>query len=65
MVKRQEKDFFRMVRERGEKAVRDVIAESGINYKRCWRYLENRGWYEYGVTLDLGWLTETAPESLD
>lgn len=40
---------------------RDVV-NSGIeiNYKRCWYLLEKwcgKDWYEYGVTLDLGWLT--------
>lgn len=29
-----------------------------INYKRCWYLLEkwgNKGFYNYGVTMDLGW----------
>ncbi len=32
-----------------------------INYKRAWKILEkwdDNGWYEYGVSLDLGWITE-------
>lgn len=32
-----------------------------MNYKRAWYLLEkwsNKGWYDYGVTLDLGWVTD-------
>lgn len=32
-----------------------------INYKRCWYLLEkwtNKGFYNYGVTMDLGWFEE-------
>lgn len=40
--------------------VRDLIniIQSLINYKQCWYYLDkwsNRGFYDYGVTMDLGW----------
>lgn len=43
--------------------VRDLINsdECPMHYKRAWRILEkwcDKGWYSYGVTLDLGWLTE-------
>ncbi len=42
---------------------RDTINTSGalLHYKRCWRWLEKwerKGWYDYGVALDLGWLTD-------
>lgn len=42
---------------------RDIINEPGfpINYKRAWFLLgkwTRKGWYDYGVTLDLGWMTE-------
>ncbi len=42
---------------------RDIVNEPGfpMHPKRAWYLLEkwtNQGWYEYGVTLDLGWLTE-------
>lgn len=40
--------------------VRDVIRMQHMHYKRCWYLLEKwarKGWYDYGVTLDLGWLT--------
>jgi hypothetical protein len=36
-----------------------------MHYKRAWYLLEkwsNKGWYEYGVTLDLGWLTPLGKE---
>lgn len=41
---------------------RDLInnAPFPIHYKRCWYLLgkwTKKGWYDYGVTLDLGWLT--------
>lgn len=41
--------------------VRDVINSDActVNYKRCWYYLEKwtrKGWYNYGVSLDMGWL---------
>jgi len=41
---------------------RDLINEDGfpMHYKRAWYLLEkwsDKGWYDYGVTSDLGWLT--------
>ena len=46
------------------KTPRAIIAELGfsINYKRAEYFLRKWGrkdWYDYGVTEDLGWLTET------
>jgi hypothetical protein len=32
-----------------------------MNYKRCWYLLEkwdSKGFYNYGVTLDLGWFED-------
>jgi len=42
---------------------RDLINEVGfpLNHKRAWFLLQkwcDKGWYDYGVTLDLGWITE-------
>lgn len=41
---------------------RDIISHSHDHpHKRCWRWLakwERKGWYEFGVALDLGWLTD-------
>lgn len=47
-----------------EQSIRDIIQNSPliqIPYKRCMYILEKwveKGWYDYGVSLDLGWLTE-------
>ena len=42
---------------------RDVINRPGfyMHHKRAWEILSKwtrKDWYEYGVTLDLGWMTE-------
>ena len=40
---------------------RDVIPRHGINHKRAAYLLgkwTGRRWYDYGVCLDLGWLTD-------
>ncbi len=43
-------------------AIAELLAEGRINHpKQAWRTLEKwcrQGTYEYGVSLDLGWLTE-------
>lgn len=47
--------------------VRDICKQQG-NYKQNLYYLEKwtrKGWYSYGVTLDLGWLTEEGVRYLD
>lgn len=39
---------------------RDVINALPIHHKRAWYLLlkwTNKGWYNYGTSLDLGWLT--------
>jgi len=46
-----------------DKTSRDIIGEDGfpLHIKRAWYLLKKwhgKGWYEYGVTLDLGWMTE-------
>ena len=44
--------------------VRTICAEMG-NCKQNWYYLQkwcSRQWYDYGVSLDLGWLTENGME---
>jgi hypothetical protein len=48
---------------------RDVINSDDckINHKQCWFYLQKwstRGWYDYGVTIDLGWLTAEGKKAL-
>ena len=45
----------------GCRSPRDIISDGPENHKRCWRWLEKwerKGWYEFGVSLDLGWLTD-------
>jgi hypothetical protein len=44
-------------------SVRELINRPDffMNYKRAWYVLgkwADKGWYEYGVSLDLGWLTD-------
>lgn len=40
---------------------RDLISELGIPWKRgaylCQKWTD-KGWYDYGVAVDLGWLTD-------
>lgn len=39
---------------------RELLKESGLPAKRMWYILQKwagRDWYDYGVSLDLGWLT--------
>ncbi len=41
--------------------VRSIIDRLGVNHKRACYLLGKwaaKGWYNYGVTVDLGWLTE-------
>ena len=50
------------------KSPRDIINEEDffIYYKRAWYLLQkwgSKGWYDYGVTLDLGWLEEEGIEA--
>lgn len=60
-MKPDEQQLFRAIAAMKEgQCVRDIIAQLGINHKRAWSLLEKwerNGWYEYGVSLDLGWLT--------
>ncbi len=49
------------------KTPRDIINEPGfpIPHKRAWYLLEKwsgQGLYDYGVTVDLGWMTEKGME---
>lgn len=62
MIKEDEKRFFKAcVYLRCEKfSIRDIVNmyEGIIHHKRCWYLLRkwsHIGFYDYGVTLDLGW----------
>lgn len=72
---KNEQDFFRLCCERVGRAgevrerPRDIINEPGfpIAPKRAWYWLEkwiSKGWYDYGITLDLGWMTDKEIEHL-
>jgi len=42
-------------------STRTLVRESGLNYKRACYLLSKwtgKGWYEYGTSLELGWVTE-------
>lgn len=60
-IKEDEKKFFiTCLNNINEKSIRTIIniLSEFINYKRCWYLLKkwgNKGFYEYGVTMDLGW----------
>ena len=46
---------------------RDVINQDNfyMHHKRAWYILDKwsgKGWYDYGVSLDMGWLTDTGKE---
>lgn len=65
-MKETEVAFLKLCREQikpnGTKTPRDLINESEfpIPHKQAWYYLGKwfrKGIYEYGVTLDLGWMT--------
>ena len=55
-----------MYKYKGELMPRRIINEKmEINHKRAAYLLEkfsNKGWYDYGVSLDKGWLTEEGLE---
>ncbi|GAB7057363.1 hypothetical protein JCM16163A_41120 [Paenibacillus sp. YK5] len=64
-MKEDERKFLIDVYQKCKERIRPrrLIEEPGfyMNHKRAWRILEKwdaKGWYEYGVTLDLGWLTD-------
>ena len=47
--------------------VREIINELGINEKRATYICEkwtNKGWYDYGVNILAGWLTEAGKYAL-
>lgn len=63
MIKQDEKDFAIniLLVDKNVASVRDIIAHSGINHKRAYYLLEkwsNKEYCDYGVKIDLGWLTE-------
>jgi hypothetical protein len=62
-MKEDEKQFLLLTYQNKKISPRDIINGDlcDINHKRCWYLLAkwaNKGWYDYGVTLDLGLLTD-------
>jgi hypothetical protein len=64
-MKPLETEFLLAVADRSrERTVRDIAGDfiaRGVAPKQLWYWLEkwaDKDWYEYGVSLDLGWLTE-------
>jgi hypothetical protein len=65
-MKDDEKRFLRDIAEQNLMP-RDLINKPDfyLHHKRAWYLLgkwSNKGWYDYGVTLDLGWLTPLGKE---
>lgn len=62
MVRDDEKRFLVMIADKPDGvSVRNLIQSEDfpIHHKRAWYLLEkwsDRGWYDYGVNLELGWL---------
>ena len=65
-MKQDEIDFLIAVYSKSkDETVRDLIKRGSLPAKRCWYLLEkwsNKGWYNYGVTVDLGWLEDEGKE---
>ena len=60
-MKTDEAWFLAECRPAGSEWPRDLINEPGfpIHVKRAWYLLSkwaDKGWYDYGVSLDLGWM---------
>jgi len=72
MMRKDEKAFFLRcvneitnhgINELRKNSPRMIINEPGfpVHHKRAWYLLEkwsDKGWYDYGVSLDMGWITE-------
>ena len=71
-MKSIEREFWQAIKNRSEDiCVRDVCHifrdDRGVPVKRMRFWLNewsDKGWYDYGVTLDLGWLTEEGEAAL-
>ncbi|MGG0308344.1 hypothetical protein ABEY43_06980 [Priestia megaterium] len=58
--KSEEEMFYQLIKLSG-KTPRELINSLPINHKRAWYILSKwsgQGKYDYGVNLELGWLTE-------
>ncbi len=65
-MKPDEKELLELLQNRTKEhprlpSVRDVVKDLGMNEKRAAYLLEKwyaKGWYEYGVSVLAGWLTD-------
>lgn len=68
MIKADERDFYAAIQAKGRGVFADVVAANiGMEWGRAQDILEewtDRGWWDWGVSLRSGWLTETAPQFL-
>lgn len=67
-MKPDELQFLKLMQQKGKCPLlrkhglmpRELLPESGLPAKRMWYLLDkwaDKDWYEYGTTLDLGWMT--------
>lgn len=68
MRKPDEIEYYAAIRAKGRGVFADVVAENiGMEWGRAEYLLEkwaDNGWWDYGVTLRSGWLTDEAPQEL-
>lgn len=60
-LRRSEEELFYTLLKVTRMHPRDLINKLSINRKRAWYILSKwcaKGYYEYGISLDLGWLTD-------
>ena len=61
-------EFYAAIRTKGRGVFADTVAERiGLNENRAYYLLEKwtrQGWWEYGVSVRSGWLTDEAPQEL-
>lgn len=68
MRKPDEIEYYAAIRAKGRGVFADVVAERiGMDWGRAQDLLEkwaDNGWWEYGVSVRSGWLTDEAPLEL-
>lgn len=61
-------EYYAAIRAKGRGVFADVVAERiGIEWNRAEDLLEKwyrAGWWEFGVSMRSGWLTDEAPQEL-
>lgn len=68
-VKADERDLYWFLHKRflEGQCIRDAVHDSGVNHKRVWFLLAkwaDKGWYDWGVSVDTGWFSRDSPESI-